>query len=190
MIRAAALIAGPILFAALFFQLQAPRTDAGVYVEVERAGGFGRPYALSGYAVGAVPAIADMTMNTLAVNGHLRSFFIVDPDPARLSASATSTKLYFLVVNNADEAFHAEPLAVPVTIRQVNPRVYRITSSEFGPTSRGFQYFRQVLSHATGSRATMELLVGLVTEDSTGRRRMYSVRFGPGRREPNEKSPQ
>jgi hypothetical protein len=189
-IRAAALIAGPILFAALVFQLQAPGREAGVYVEVSRGGGFGLPYALSGYTVGAVPAISDVATNTLTVNGSLRSFFIVDPEPATLPVSATSTKVYFLVVNNADEAFRAEPLALPVTIRQVNPRVYRITSSEFGPESRGSQYYRQVLSHATGSRATMELLVGLVVQDSSGRRRMYSVRFGPGPRESKVKSPQ
>jgi len=182
MIKAAALIAGPILFAALYFQLRAPGRDPGVYVEVEsRSGGGGSTYPLSGYAIGAVPAPADVTANTLVVNGVLRSFFIVDPDRSNVAVSPASTKLCFLVMNNADEAFRAEPLPLTSTIDHINPRVYRVTSEELEPDRPiGFKYYRQILARAPGSRATMDLLVGLVIQDAAGQRRMYSVRFGPG----------
>lgn len=182
MIRAAALITGPILFAALFFQLQAPGRGPGVYVEVEsRSGGGGSTYPLTGYAIGETPPPPDVTANTLAVNGVLRSFFIVDPERSNVSVSATSTKLYFLVMNNADEAFRSEPAPLPATIHHINPRVYRITSEAIEPDRPlALQYYRRILARVPGSRATMELLVGLVIQDASGQRRMYSVRFGPG----------
>src|SRR5688572_24782556 len=126
MLRATALIAGPILFAALVFQLQAPGRHPGVYVEVDSGKG-DHTYTLRGHAVGAVPEPSDVAMQTLGLNGILRSFFLVDPDPSVVAAGATAIKLYFLVVDNADEAFRAEPIPMTVTVRQINPRVYRIT---------------------------------------------------------------
>jgi hypothetical protein len=185
MIRAAALIAGPLLLAAVVFQIRAPGRNPGVYVEVEsRSGGGGSTYAVPGYPVGDVPIASDVAMNTLAVNGVLRSFFIVDPGAASVAVSPTSTQLYFLVMNHADEALRGDPRSLPSTIRRINPRVYRVTSPELEPNQPlGIQYYRQVLARAAGSRAAMDLVVALVVQDSTGQRRMYSVRVGPGLRD-------
>ena len=182
MIKAAALIAVPILFAALYLQLQLRGQAPGVYVEVDSRGNSGgRTYALSGYTIGAFPAHPDVTMNTLTVNGRVRSFFIVDPDQS-VAVSASSTKLYVFVVNSADEAFRSELMPLALTIHRVNPRVYRVVASaELGPDGPGLQYYRHVLARAAGSRATMELMMGLVIQDSNGRRRMYSVSSGPVR---------
>lgn len=190
MIKAAALIAGPLLLAALLFQIQAPGRNPGVYVEVEsRSGGGGSTYAVPGYPVGAVPNASDVAMSTLAVNGVLRSFFIVDPDASNVAVSATSTKLYFLVMDNAGEALRGDPLPLPLTIRQINPRAYRVTSPELEPNQPlGFQHYREVLARVAGSRVAMDLLAALVVQDSAGQRRMYSVRVGPGLRE-NMESP-
>ena len=81
-------------------------------------------------------------------------------------------------MNNADPSFRPERLRVPITVRKVSDRVHRITSEELGPDSRAWLYYRQVLARAPGSRATIELVVALVVQE-THARRVYSVRFGP-----------
>jgi hypothetical protein len=174
MLKAAALIAGPIVFAALFFQLRAPAREPGVYVEVEMGRETGK-YAVPGYDLGAAPSVSDVSRHTLAMpDGVIRSFFIVDIDQP-------ASELYFFVVNNADESFHVEPVSAPLKLQQINPRVYRVTSGELGPGTLARSHYRQALARVTGARGTMELVVALVIRDSTGRRRMYSVRYGPVR---------
>ena len=180
LIAAAAIIAGPILVAALSFQLRAPGRGPGVYVESE-TGAVTSTHSVPGSLVAELPAPSAVSVNTLVVRaGGFRSFFVVDTPPPRPAATATAPALYFFVVNNADETFRSELLPVPSTIRQINSRVYQVTFKDVEPERLGLTYYRQVLAGAAGSRATMELILGLLIQDSSGQRRMYSVRMaGP-----------
>jgi hypothetical protein len=181
MIRAAALIAGPILFAALVFQLRAPGRAPGVYVEVESGAEKGM-YAVPGHDAAPAAGATGISAQTPAIpDGVVHAFFTVGLELATDPSSSSFPELHFFAVDHADGGFRSDPLRVPITIRPVSAGVYRIASHELGPESRAWPYYRQVLARAPGSRATIEVVVALVVPDSQGRRRMYAVRFGPRR---------
>jgi hypothetical protein len=188
-----ALFAGPLLCAALYFRLQAPGHDPGVYLQTHD----GSAYALS--ATPLVPAALGKDPR--------RAFVIVGTPDSPLVANAPSARLWCFVVDAADARVHAEAVPIPATIRQINPRTlsvadkingalidsvaaanpraYRITSDELAkawtPESVPFQQYHRALA-GTASPRPMDVLIGLEVQDSAnGPRRMYSVRMGPPR---------
>ena len=179
MLRAAAVIAGPIFFAAAVFQLRAPGREPGVYIEVE-SGSHTGTYPVPGQDLSQAPAAAQIGLHTVAIpDGHVHSFFTVGLNLSTDPSSASFPELHFFVVDNSDESFRSEPLRVSLTIRPVSAGVYQIVSKDLGEDSRAWPYYRQVLVRAPGSRATIELVAALIVPDPAGRRRMHAVRFGP-----------
>ncbi len=166
--------AGPLLAGALFFQFRAPGRAPGVYVEVDVLTSAGTTiYAVPGYPVDA--SAASMKAIVLPY-GRIRSFFVVGLGPAD---TVTKPALTFFAVNHADEGFRPQSLPVAPIVRRVDESVYRVTAREFEPSGTAMPYYRQVLAHARGSRATIELVLGLAVTDSSGRRQMHAVRW-PG----------
>lgn len=180
MMRAASLIAGPILVAALVFQLRAPGGGPGVYVEVESRG-LTKTYALMGRPLqsdGRAPAaVADAP---LFVDSSVISFLIVDPEPEVFAGGMPPPQLGVVVVNSADASFQADMLTMPATITRVNPRVYQVMSTELGAKGQASDYYRRVVASAPGDRAMMDLVAGLIVQDARGRR-FYSLSLGRGR---------
>ena len=197
-----ALIAGPLLCAALFFRLEAPGQDPGVYLETDR-GPFEHTlletdrglYTLSGYAADQVGASGEAALKTpVPPSGTKRlAFYIVGPRDSPLGANAPSATLWCFVVDGVDDGFRASAVRLPATIHQINPRAYRVTSDElenlvasgkpgsgWAPERVAFQQYQRALARTTRPRTTMEVLIGLEIQDSAaGPRRMYSVRVGP-----------
>jgi hypothetical protein len=203
------LFAGPLLCGALFFCLQAPGQDPGVYLETTDAA-----YTLSGYAA-QTGSSAEAAMNTLLLPNPVvvtkppPAFVIVGTPDSQLIANAPSARLWCFVVDVADERQPAHAVSMPATIRQINPRTfgvaakvsggvksvaaanpraYRVTSDEltrawsWGPASLAFQQYHRALARTTRPRGTMDVVIGLEIQDSAnGPRRMYSVRVGPPR---------
>lgn len=179
MTKAIALIAGPIVFAALFFHLETAGPRAGVYVEVGR-GAAAKTFPLVGDGADSGAQHHDMIEHAVATpTGSVGAFVVVSDDATSAAKSAASVRLQLVVVDNADAAFTSVPLTVPSTTTSINPRVYRVTSSDLGTSATALTYYRDALSHSSGSRATLELLATLVVQDSSGQSRAFSVRIGP-----------
>ena len=176
--KAAALIAGPILFAALVFQLTAPGRGPGVYVEVERRGATGI-YPLTEVASDA-SELTSSVANALAwPEGAVVSFFVVDAAKLGLTMTPASTQVRLLMGGGRDPRSPAEPLRLTPKIVEVSPDIYRVSSDQLGRSALDMRYFRQALTHSTGSRAAISLLVGLVLNDVHGKLHTYAVRIEP-----------
>ena len=175
-----ALIAVPLLCAELYFRMNDPGRDPGVYLEA----GDGQ-YTLSGYAADQPTASGDAATRTPVVpGGPAKAFYIVGPPDSPLAANARTATLWCFVVDDTGARFRADAMPVPATITQINPRAHRVTSDElgkaWGPESVAFQAYQRALARTAGSRTTMAVMIGLEVQDSAGGpRRMYSVRVGP-----------
>ena len=169
LLAAVALITVPLVCGALFFMLEAPGRDPGVYVETRD--GF---YALSADPLGT-PALP---------GGPAVDFFVAGAPDSALMAHAASATLKCFAVDHADARFRPDAVAVPATIRQINPRAYRISADELkNPWEAGnlaFDQYQRALTQTSGSRTTIEMMIGVEIQDTTaGPRRIYAVRVGP-----------
>jgi hypothetical protein len=174
-----ALLAVPLLCGQLYFQIYAPGQQPGVYLE----SGDGL-FTLSGYSADRPGSSGEAVLKSPVIpDGPPVAFYIVGPRESPLAANATSATLWCFVVD-ADAPFRAQALPVPATVRQINPRAYRISAAElkkpWGPESVPFKAFQQALARTRGSRTAMAVMIGLeVQASAAGPRQMYSVRVGP-----------
>jgi hypothetical protein len=169
LLTVSALIGVPLLCGALFFMLEAPGRDPGVYVETKD--GF---YALS----------ADPLKTPALPSGPAVAFFAAGAPDSALMTHAAAATLKVFAVDHGDARFRPEGVTVPATIRQINPRAYRISTEElkkpWGPGSIAFDAYQRALVQTRGSRTTIEMMIGLEIQDTdAGPRRIYAVRVGP-----------
>jgi hypothetical protein len=173
-----ALIAVPLLCGELYFRMYAPGQAPGVYLE-SSAGLF----TLSGYSPDQAGSGEAVLKSPVIPYGPPAAFYIVGPRESPLAAHAASATLWCFVVE-ADAPFRARALPVPATVRQINPRAYRVTADElkkpWGPESVPFKAYQQALARTIGSRTAMAVMIGVEVQASPGGpRQMYSVRVGP-----------
>ena len=188
-----ALLTVPLLCAELFFRSQDPGPMGGVYLETDRAYSTTlletdrALHTLEGYITGAPGSSREaITKSPAQVGGRKLAFFIVAPRNSRMLKSATSATLWAFVADGRNDRFRDDAVAVPATITQINPEVYRVSSEELNNVwSAGrvaFRQYQQALFHTTVARQGLEVMIGLELQDSdTNGPRMYSVRVGPPR---------
>ena len=182
LLKSVAIIGVPLLCGAIYFWLEAPPTG-GVYVELVR-GDDDVLHEVTGYASETPASAADAAAHSpVSPDFVVQSFFVVGPPGSALLSGAPAAKFFTFVIDDADPAFRSEYVPLPATVRQVNRRAFRVTSSQFPwqPDSIAYKHFSKVIATSLGSRAMKEALIGLELTDAAGKRTMYSVRVGPPR---------
>lgn len=176
LIKAVAVILGPILCGALLFFAEAGGQKPGVYLDTPRG-----MFALSRFSTAAGPPFPDV-LQRVAVPPDARviSFFVVGRPGFPIAAQLADAALYLFVVDRRDESFQSEYLPIRTHVSQASPEAFHITSEDLREKNLSGRFFQDVLSRTIRSRASMELYVGLDVSDAVaGSRRLYSVRFGP-----------
>lgn len=176
MIKALALIVGPILCGVVFFLTEAPAQTPGVYVEI--ADGI---YHLS-TCVSGTSSVAGVSTTAPVVTGDVLSFFLVLPDNVSAPTNAKSARLYLNVVNHAEPQTEYGRTPLATAVHRMNPHVYRVMSDQLLRwDSRGVtnSVYQQALSHIPGNRATTELLVELEIPAPPAGPCTYAVVLGP-----------
>jgi hypothetical protein len=182
-VKTSALVIVPLLCGLIFFLVEAPGRGTGVYLEVER-GADTVVHEVAGFPSRVVASPAGAAAHALVIpDGQLLSFFIVGPPASAIIQAAPAAKLYAFVIDDSDPKFVSDYALLPATVRQVNPRAYRVTSDQFlwNADSLAYKQYQKVLATSLGSRATMEAMVGVEVSDPNGGATMYAVRVGPPR---------
>jgi hypothetical protein len=172
MIKAAALILGPLLCGVIFFLVAAPAATPGAYLELADGVYPLSPCRDGVSPAGGVPASAP---------GGVQAFLLLAGDAVPAPADAQSARLYLKVVNHADPQTDYGRTALPTAVQRLNPRVYKVTTEQvLRWDSRGLMnaVYRQALSLKPGDRATTEVVVELEVPAPAGACR-YAVSLGP-----------
>jgi hypothetical protein len=176
MLKAFALIVGPILCGTVFFLTKAPAQAPGAYVEL--ADGV---YRLS-TCVSGISSVAGVSTTAPVAPGEVRSFYLLLPDSVSAPANAQSARLYFKVVNHAEPQTDYGRTPVATTVRRLHQRVYRVTSEQalrWDPHGVTSAVYRQALSRIPSNRATTELLLELEVPAPPAGACRYAVIVGP-----------
>jgi hypothetical protein len=153
-LKAAALVIGPLVCGALFFWRAAPPQRPGAYVEAGDA-----VYALGeceqGSTVGApgVPLAEVVAVSVLLPNDS----------PAAVVA-AESARLYLKVVDHAHPAVDYSRVPLESTVRRMQSRVFRVAPRvplRWEPDGALERTYREALAHTAGTRSAMEVLLQL-----------------------------
>jgi hypothetical protein len=175
MIKALALIVGPILCGVLFFLAEAPAQTPGAYVET--ADGI---YRLSTCEPGA-SNVAGVSTAAPVVAGDVLRFYLVLPDDSA-AVHAQAARLYLTVVNHAESEADYGRARLATVVRRMNSRVYRFRPEQalqWGSSEVTRSVYEQALAKMPGSRATAELLVELEVPAPTAGLCRYAVSLGP-----------
>ena len=183
----------PLLCGALFFVLNAPVQDGGVYLELDR--GFGQSledrdrslHSLVGFRTDVSGAALEARTRSLVPIGPVpktTSFFLVGPDGSPLMRSAVGATVWCFVVDGVKDDYRANAELVPATISRINPHAYRITPSVsgfgWGDGQIAVRLFERALAHSTGPRQNVHVMMGLeLQETDTELRTMYAFLVGP-----------
>jgi hypothetical protein len=177
MVKSALLFGTPILIGILYFLVEAPRQESGVYVETNVG-----IYRLSTYTPSDRLAETVLSGAPAVAGDSVDSFFIVAPRGSRLSAGAPSASVCLFVVDAGALPVPSACEPVPSSVVQVNPEVYRVKAEElrrWGSDAASFRLYRQILQHSVAPRARLDVMAALVLPVSGEPPRMYSVRLAP-----------
>lgn len=181
MVRALALVLGPIVCGAVFVLLAAPPETPGAYA-VTASGVYPLPGAPEQTCRGdlhpatvhpppplGVPVLDDVTQGL--------TFYVVSAHRSAVGSNLVSARLFFFIGRNGPQAVGPDYQSVPVTVRQANARVHQVVVARFDDEVSEARY-RQVLAHVPGSRATLEGALALVVSDH-GACRTYLTQLQP-----------
>jgi hypothetical protein len=176
--RAGALIAGPILIAALLLLLidrNAP--DRGVFVEGER----GVIFALSSHVERRGLDFQNLSGKTMVIPANAPYVFYVLAAPGdALAATPDAASVYRVVIDHASGAT-LDASRLPVTVHQINSRTIRVDPGEAG-WGKGppLDQYDRVLASSSASRATTDVVLAVVLPDpARGTLRIFPLRVGP-----------